>query len=211
MTTALRGLLTRLLLWFTLWSAGAMLTLPAYALLVIPAAAWVGSALPTAGARLSLHVEYPSVVATIQPDGRAASLEYISFLVLTYNAVLYLALVSAWNALTLWERSRLAALGLPCLFVFHVFDLAMAAHSRVLSVACSEQYDVRRHFSAWFILVKTYAFLSLMALKQALPVALLYIQLNHRGVHGPARRGPCTGPTDRGHHSPDAPPHREQG
>ncbi len=172
----LKRLLPRLLAAFVAWSAVAYLVLPLYMAGVVPATSVLVDLLPSHGAAVKLASQHPWVGCTIQKGDSPAAVEQVSSLVLTYNALIYLALLTAATGLDWRQRGRMAAFGMPCLFVFHIVDLGLTVQSRVLSIVAGQHYDFRQHFGLWFTVVKVYSFLSLMALKQALPLVLFYAQ-----------------------------------
>jgi hypothetical protein len=100
----------------------------------------------------------------------------VSFRLLSYNLILYLALLSAVPRLRLKHQAVLLLTGLPLFFAFHVADLLLTVESRLLTHLRPEGYTFWRHFNPWFLFVKFYASFSVMALKQVFPVCVLFVQ-----------------------------------
>jgi hypothetical protein len=170
------GLLVRLLLAFALWSWVALYALPLYARVVVPIASRTLHWLRPHGLEVELVEEHPYVALRFRGDSQGEVTGRISFSLLAYNAVLYLAVVSAVPGPSLRWRLRFVAMAAPAALLFHVGDLVLAVESQVLSVVQEQHYDLWRDFGFWFSAVKFYNFLSVMAVKQVVPVGLYYVQ-----------------------------------
>ena len=77
-------------------------------------------------------------------------------------------------------RILLLLTGFPLLFVFHVVDLLLVVESRLLTLLQPQHYAFWDQFDLWFVAVKFYHSFSVMALKQVLPLLLLWLQW-HKG------------------------------
>ena len=168
--------LVRLLVAFGLWSWLAVYLLPPYARVVVPVAAGALKLLQPHGLQVSLAVAYPQVSLQFAGPGGEPATGQVPFGLLAYNAVLYLAVLSAWPGPSWRWRLGFAATAAPVVVLVHAGDLAMAVESQVLSVVQKHHYDLRNDFGLWFSAVKFYNFLSIMALKQVVLVALYYLQ-----------------------------------
>lgn len=169
-------LLLAFLLAFLWWSLAGWMLFPFYAELLIPATQAVFARIRPHGLLVDLANDYPWVRWSFDSETFGPQRGRLSFLVLVYNTVIYLALLSAAPGLR--PRNRMLALltGLPVVFAFHVFDLSMMIESRLLTVVQAEHYDFTRHFGWRFTMIKVYNFLSLMALKQVAFVVLFAVQ-----------------------------------
>jgi hypothetical protein len=177
MSTGLRlewRLILRLVLAFAAWNILAAWLLPEYARVVVPAAQWVLHQLHLHDAQATFTEIYPNVRWQVSHRLHGQD-EYVSFRLLAYNLILYLALLSA---IPTWRRHRIALLltGLPLLFVFHVVDLLLVVESRFLTILQPRYYEIWDHFDPWFVAVKFYHSFSVMALKQVLPLLVLWLQ-----------------------------------
>jgi len=168
--------LGKLLVAFALWSVAAWYAFPGYAKVVIPATSELLQWIRPHGLDVSLVGEYPHLRWAFEGDSQGQVTGWLSFTLLAYNAVLYLALVTAFPGLSAKGRLLFAASGAPVVLLFHVADLAMTVESRMLSVLQAEHYDFLHDFGLWFSMVKFYNFLSIMALKQIVFVGLFYVQ-----------------------------------
>ena len=168
--------LAKLLVAFALWSVVGWYAFPGYARVVIPVTSELLQWIRPHGVDVSLAEEYPYLRWTFEGDGEGPQTGRLSFTLLAYNAVLYLALVTAFPGLSARDRLLFAISGAPVVVAFHVLDLAMTVESRMLSVLQAEHYDFLHDFGLWFSMVKFYNFLSIMALKQVVFVGLFYVQ-----------------------------------
>lgn len=176
MTTPGLRTLAKLLAAFALWSVIGWYVLPGYARVVIPVTSQLLEWIRPHGVDVSLAEAYPYLHWAFTGDGEVPETGRLPFTLLAYNAVLYLALVTAFPGLSVKGRLLLAVSGVPVVLVFHVADLAMTVESRILSVLQKEHYDFLHNFGLWFSVVKFYNFLSMMALKQVVFVGLFYVQ-----------------------------------
>ncbi|MFC1526324.1 hypothetical protein ACFL6X_05895 [Candidatus Latescibacterota bacterium] len=158
---------------FAIWSGVAIPVLPLYAQVVVPAASAILRLIEPHGVVLSFTESFPSV--TWELDGAPESLRRVPFRLLAYNLVLYLSVVTAWPRLGAGRRLLVAVTGLPILYLFHVLDLMLAVESRLLTVLRPESYDLSERIDLWFLGVKYYHSFSVLALKQVLPVLLVWV------------------------------------
>lgn len=168
--------LGRLLVAFAAWSVLGAFVLPGYSRLVVPATEGVLRWLQPHGLVIALEVEHPYVRWSFATAPGHEEWGRLPLTLLTYNAVIYLALVSGVPGLPRRWRLGFAATALPAVFLFHVADLALGVESRILSVIQAEHYDFVASFGLWFTVVKVYNFLSVMAVKQVVFVGLFYAQ-----------------------------------
>ncbi|OGG43509.1 MAG: hypothetical protein A3F84_29560 [Candidatus Handelsmanbacteria bacterium RIFCSPLOWO2_12_FULL_64_10] len=166
----------RLILAFIVWSLIAGPLLPFYARAVTPVAQGIVRWLRPHDASIVFTDAYPEVIwQTLLPSQEGVT-ERISFRFLSYNLILYLALLSAIPRLLLKHRVVLLLTGLPLFLTFHVVDLLLTVESRLLTHLQPQSYTFWRHFNPWFLAVKFYASFSVMALKQVFPVFVLFVQ-----------------------------------
>ena len=92
------------------------------------------------------------------------------------HLVLYLTALTVVPRISNRQRVGFLISGLPFLFGFHVFDLAMWAESRLLTEIRPEAYDIRGQFDLWFAAVKFYSHFSVLSLKQVAPLFLVWLQ-----------------------------------
>ncbi|MEW6751998.1 MAG: hypothetical protein AB1505_13620 [Candidatus Latescibacterota bacterium] len=133
------------------------------------------------GATVTFRAVYPAIGWRVAPPTGGARQEQTSLRLLCCNLVLYLALLTALPAVPLRHRALMACSGLPLLFALHVGDLLLMVESRTLTLLRPESYAFWRHFDPWFVAVKCYHSLSVMALRQAPPVLLVLAQCRSIG------------------------------
>ena len=167
--------LWRLLGWFLLLCLLSQPALGTYGFGVATAAETCINLVGRHGVEVTFREVMPRIswAATVPAATVAGSL---SPHLLTYNGLLYLALVLALPGWTLPARGRLAFTGIPILFLFHVADLMLAVESQLLTATQPQHYAFWHEFDPWFVLVKFSHSFSVLALKQVLPALLLYIQ-----------------------------------
>jgi len=165
-----------LLLVFGVWNLLAGPLLPAYARSVTPVAQGTVRWLRPHNADVVFTNAYPDVIWQALLPSQEGVTERVSFRLLSYNLILYLALLSAVPRLRLKHRAVLLLTGLPIFLAFHVADLLTTVESRLLTRIQPEGYTFWRHFDPWFLFVKFYASFSVMALKQVFPVFVLFVQ-----------------------------------
>ncbi len=165
----------RLLVCFLLLCAISRPLLRLYAGAVVPAASRVLNGLRPHDAAIRFgrtfpHVEWEAISGSKEMRGSE------SFYLLSYNLLLYIALVLSIQR---WKTSRRGVIfltGLPFLYVFHTADLILSVESKLLTALEPEHYAFWQHFSLWFVVVKFSHSFSVMALKQVLPILLLFLQ-----------------------------------
>ncbi len=180
--------LVRLLVAFAVWSWVVAQALPAYARVVVPAASALLELVRPHGVGVELLREGGYVAFRFAVPGRGGVSGQFSFALLTYNAVLYLTVLSAVPGPPLRWRLRFLAMAAPAAFLLHVADLMMAVESQVLSAVQEEHFDFLHDFGLWFSTVKVYNFLSIMAVRQVVLLGVYYLQwrfLPWREVAGP--------------------------
>jgi len=150
--------------------------LPVYARAVAPVAQGIVRWLRPHDASIVFTDAYPDVKWQVHLPSQDGATDAVSFLLLSYNLILYLALLTAVPRLSPKARIVLLLTGLPLFFAFHVVDLLMTVESRLLTRLQPEGNTFWRHFNPWFLFVKFYASFSVMVLKQAFPVFVLFVQ-----------------------------------
>ena len=165
----------RLLAWFLLLCLVSQVGLATY----VSCIAGVAKAVldQTASARGAVGFQQMAPRISWAARTSAGTLEgSLSAHLLTYNGLLYLALVLAFPGWSLAARGRVVATGIPVVFLFHVADLLLAVESQLLTSTQPQSYTFWREFSLWFVLVKFSHSFSVLALKQVLPALLFYFQ-----------------------------------
>ncbi len=157
---------------FLMWNLAVTPLMPLYAGLVVPPTQFFLNLIEPHGAVISFADFYPHVQ---WQTTRTSAAEQVSFQLVSYNVVLYLTCITALPDTSLRDRG-LIVLGLPVLYLFHIADLAMIVESRLLTALQPQHYDLWESFSLWFVMVKFYGSFSVLALKQTLPLAMVYLQ-----------------------------------
>ena len=167
--------LWRLLGWFLLLCLLSQAALSTYVSGVVVAAETCTNLVGRHGVEVTFREVTPRIswAATVSAATVAGSL---SPHLLTYNGLLYLALVLALPGWPPLSRVRLAFTGVPILFLFHVADLMLAVESQLLTSTQPQHYAFWHEFDLWFVLVKFSHSFSVLALKQVLPALILYMQ-----------------------------------
>lgn len=180
-----RRFILTLCLAFAVWTLAAGWLGAPYARWVLALARWGTDGL-YGGTRVLLDMAYPDIAWTFADASAPLTSGTVSFYLLSYNLVLYLALVTAMPATGAGRRALMALAGLPVFFVFHAADLLLAVESRRLSVVRPAGYDLAAGFDVWFLFIKFAHNFSVMAFKQVLP--LLVAGLQWRFVQSRQRR-----------------------
>jgi hypothetical protein len=165
-----------LLLAFPAWVFLIGPLLPSYAKAVVPTAQWALNGLQLHGAWVTFAETCPDVRWHVVHPSLELGEDSVSFRLLTYNLILYLALLTAVPRLRLVARLVLLATALPVFWAFHVLDLLLLVESRTLTGLQPQHYEFWRHFNPWFVAVKFYGSFSAMALKQILPIVVMVLQ-----------------------------------
>ncbi len=169
------GLAPRLLIAFLCWSVVGWSLFPAYQAVLAPATGWLLDWLRPHEVAMQFESNFPWLRWSFSSDEFGRHEGRLSFLLLVYNTVLYLTVLSAIR-LSKRRRVWLGLSAVPFIFAFHLFDLALTVESRILSVVQRQHYDFLVDFGFWFSLVKVYNFMSIMALKQVVLLGLLAAQ-----------------------------------
>ncbi len=165
----------KLLLAFAAWNLIAIAALPLYAELVVPTAQALLNLIEPHGARFAFEGVFPTVTWRVTHETK--HLEHLlAFRLLAYNLVLYLTALTVVPRVSNRQRGGFLISGLPFLFGFHVFDLTMWAESRLLTEIRPQAYDIWEQFDLWFAFVKFYSHFSVLALKQVVPLFLVWLQ-----------------------------------
>ena len=167
----------RLILAFVLWNFLVLPLLPIYAQLVVPFTWWGLETLQPHDIQVVFTDVYPYVKWQVTHFSLVQE-ESISFRLLSYNLILYISLLTAISRVCLWYRFILLMSGLSTLFVFHGVDLMLVVESKLLTWLQPQHYAFWDEFSLWFVVVKFYHSFSVMALKQVLPLLVLWLQLH---------------------------------
>ena len=167
--------LWRLLGWFLLLCLLSQAALGIYVGVVAAAAETCLNLLGPHGAEIAFGQVSPRVAWTATSSAATVA-GGLSPHLLTYNGLLYLALVLALPGWTPVGRGRLVLTGVPILFLFHVGDLMLAVESQLLTSTQPQHYVFWRALDLWFVWVKFSHSFSVLALKQVLPALLLYLQ-----------------------------------
>ncbi|MCH7788695.1 MAG: hypothetical protein IH940_04565 [Acidobacteria bacterium] len=158
---------------FLLWNLAVTPVMPLYAGLVVPPTQFFLNLIEPHGAVVNFADFYPYVQ---WQTTQTSATEQVSFQLVSYNVVLYLTCITALPDTSLRDRAVFLSIGLPVLYLFHIADLAMVVESRLLTALQPQHYDLWESFSLWFVMVKFYGSFSVLALKQILPLAMVYFQ-----------------------------------
>ena len=149
---------------------------PAYETVLVPTTEGLLNWLHPHELSIELDGDYPWLSWSFSNKEIGRQSGRISFLLLVYNTVLYLTVLVAVKQLSTKRKLWLGVSGLPFVFAFHLFDLALTLESRALSIVQKQHYDFLADFGLWFSLVKAYNFISIMAVKQVALLGLLALQ-----------------------------------
>lgn len=97
----------------------------------------------------------------------------LSARLLTYNVVLYPTALAVVSGVPRGVRLRWLAVGLSLLFTWHVADLLLTMESQLLTHTRPDSYDLSQRFDPWFLAVKFANNLSVLGLRQVVPLLLL--------------------------------------
>ena len=161
---------------FLVWGLLIHPLLPLYARAVVPAAEVILTQVRPHGSQITFTEMYPSVTWQVENSQIPPKFESTSFRLLTYNLVLYLALLTALPRVRLVRRAVLLLCALPLFYGFHVLDLLLVAESRMLTALHPQHYAFWRDFDLWFVVVKFSNSFSVMALKQVFPIIVISLQ-----------------------------------
>ena len=161
---------------FLAWGLLSHPLLPIYARAVVPLAEGILTEIRPHGSLITFPEMYPSVTWQVENGPFPRQIESTSFRLLTYNLVLYLALLTALPRTGLVKRLVLLLSAFPLFIGFHIVDLLLIAESRMLTTLQPQHYAFWRDFDLWFVVVKFLNSFSVMALKQVFPVLVLWAQ-----------------------------------
>jgi hypothetical protein len=154
-------------------SSGPMLTI--YAQVVTPVAQLVLEQIQPHQIQVVFTTDYPEVKWQVHYPSLPSTNESVSFPLMSYNLLLYLALLSSAPQLRITGRIWLLICGVPIFFVFHIIDLLLVVESKVLTHTQPDSYVFWQHFDLWFIMVKFCHSFSVMAVKQLFPFLVFFL------------------------------------
>ena len=98
---------------------------------------------------------------------------------LTWNVVLYMTAWSIVPGVSSSTRVRWVVVAAPVLALWHVADLLLTVESHLLTLTRPDSYDISAGAGLWFLGVKFAHNLSVLGLRQVIPLLLLAAQWLH--------------------------------
>lgn len=171
---------------FVLWNLLLWPVLPDWADLVARVATALWNLVTPHGQTVAVTSHASTLVLRWTPVGAGAN---HNTGLLTFNVVLYLTAWSAATGVPLRARLRWLIVAMPIIACWHVADLLLTVESLLLTRIQPQGYDLGT-LSLWFLTVKFANHLTVLGLRQVVPLLLLAAQWLHwRGHHDPARTG----------------------
>jgi hypothetical protein len=164
-----------LLLTFVMWSLVSAPFLSVYAQIVTQFAQMLLNQIQPHQVQVIFTSAYPEVSWQNLYPYQASSNESVSFSLLSYNLLLYFALLCSVPEYHLKQRALLLLSGVPFFFVFQVADLLLVVESKLLAQIQPHSYVFWVHLDLWFVMVKFCHSFSVMAAKQLYPFLVFFI------------------------------------
>jgi len=166
----------RLICFFVVLSLLSRPILSAYARGILPLVQYFTDQLYASDIRIEFSSFYPDVKWQAVFKSQLVLEEGLAFSLISYNLILFLSLLCSLPEVELKHRLIFLVTGSPLIALFHIFDVLLAVESKILTHIQPESYEFWSNFSLWFILVKFFHSLSVMAIKQLVPAFIIALQ-----------------------------------